>query len=141
MAVARPAATRKRTPVPAAADPADDADVRYFNRELSWLEFNRRVLDEATDKTLPLLEQLKFLSIFSTNLDEFFMIRVSGLKEQIAENIPGYSSDGRSPEEQLEAIYAMLKPMLKTWLDDNLPAMVERLVRAEIERVARGGRR
>jgi polyphosphate kinase len=84
----------------------------YFNRELSWLKFNERVLEEAEDKENPLLERLKFLAIFSTNLDEFMMIRYAGLKEQHAAGIDKLTADGMTPEAQLKAISETLHPMI-----------------------------
>ena len=74
----------------------------YFNRELSWLEFNRRVLSEALDQRTPLLERLKFMGIFSSNLDEFFMVRVAAIKKQVAAGVTKLSADGRTPKQQLK---------------------------------------
>ncbi|NES22767.1 MAG: polyphosphate kinase 1 [Symploca sp. SIO3E6] len=85
----------------------------YFNRELSWLEFNYRVLREATDPRTPLLERLKFLAIFSSNLDEFFMVRVAGLKQQVEAQVNKLTPDGRTPSQQLNDINQRLLPMVK----------------------------
>ena len=93
--------------VPERTEPARplEADPRLFiNRELSWLEFNQRVLDEARDPSVPLLERLKFASIASTNLDEFFMVRVAGLFGQIHDDVQVAPADGMPPRAQLEAI-------------------------------------
>jgi polyphosphate kinase len=85
---------------------------RYLNRELSWLRFNLRVLAEALDERTPLLERVRFLSIFYSNLDEFFMIRVSGLRTQMTEAVAERSTDGLTPGEQLAAIRSDLLPTL-----------------------------
>jgi polyphosphate kinase len=89
----------------------------FFNRDLSWIEFNRRVLEEALNPEIPLLEKIKFISIFLTNLDEFYMIRISGLKEQIAANIIEPSIDGFTPRELIQKIEKTIQPMLKEVLD------------------------
>ncbi|WP_072620527.1 polyphosphate kinase 1 [Spirulina major] len=85
----------------------------YFNRELSWLEFNARVLAEGLDDRTLLLDRLKFLAIFSSNLDEFFMVRVAGLKQQVAADVHKLTPDGHSPSDQLESITQRLRPLLQ----------------------------
>ena len=84
----------------------------YLNRELSWLEFNRRVLREAAETDAPLLERAKFAAIFCSNLDEFFMIRVAGVKRKIADNVLVRSTDGRTPVQQLKAIHTLTNRLL-----------------------------
>ena len=99
----------------------------YLNRELSWLEFNRRVLHEALDPRTPLLERLKFLAIFSSNLDEFFQVRVAGLKQQVAAGIVERTADGMTPEDQLSAISRTVRELVRQHhrclLQDVLPAL------------------
>ncbi|MFC2083764.1 polyphosphate kinase 1 [Bacteroidota bacterium] len=85
----------------------------FFNRDISWVEFNKRVLEEAFDKKLPLLERIKFISIFFSNLDEFYMIRVSGIKEQIRAKIIEPRIDGFTPNEELIKIEEEIQPLLK----------------------------
>ena len=90
-----------------------DSPEWYLSRELSWLEFNRRVLHEALDRRTPLIERLKFLSIFSSNLDEYFMVRVAVTKQQIEAQVDKRTPDGRTPAEQLEDIGQRLRPIVK----------------------------
>ncbi|HTX57160.1 MAG TPA: polyphosphate kinase 1 [Candidatus Acidoferrales bacterium] len=106
--------------------PLDDPSL-YFSRELSWLEFNDRVLEEALDGANPLFERLKFIAIYGTNLDEFFMIRVAAIKQQIDAQVVRRSDDGRMPAEHLAAISARLRTSLVTQTrllnEDLLPAL------------------
>src|SRR3984893_10603714 len=109
------------------------APENFINRELSWLEFNRRVLEEAQDPTQPLIERVKFLTIFSSNLDEFFEIRVAGIKQQIESETSDVGADGLSPTETFNAIQRTVDEMVATeyalWKDDLAAALGEKGIR------------
>ena len=92
--------------------PTDDPAERYLNRELSWLDFNARVLALAEDPSVPTLERVKFLAIFSQNLDEFFQVRVAGLKDRIAAGVRTRTPDGRTASEQLELILERARELM-----------------------------
>ncbi|MEO0495073.1 MAG: polyphosphate kinase 1 [Actinomycetota bacterium] len=105
----------------------DDNDTNVFNRELSWLAFNARVLQLSSDDEVPLLEQVRFLAIFSSNLDEFYQVRVSGLWDQKAAGISTPASDGRLPAEQLalvrEVVTDLVAEQERVLVDDIVPAL------------------
>ncbi|MFN8717444.1 MAG: polyphosphate kinase 1 [Gemmatimonadaceae bacterium] len=105
----------------------------YLNRELSWLDFNARVLEEALDQRVPLLERLKFLAIFSTNLDEFYMVRVAGLRRKVSAGAPQYAPDPLAPAEQLVAIRDRVNELLgrrrRALRDDLLPTLAAHGIR------------
>jgi polyphosphate kinase len=110
-------------------EPDDEEGVAppYLNRQLSWLDYGARVLCQAEDPTVPLLERAKFLAIFSQNLDEFFQVRVAGLKDQVEAGLGATGADGLGPEEQLAAIRAKVSELLerqyRAFLDDVVPAL------------------
>src|SRR5438067_9743768 len=112
-ATAQPAIAKTLHSVtPETSAPAAVPLSEFLNRDLSWLEFNRRVLHEALDDRTPLLERVRFLSIFSSNLDEYFMKRIAGLKRQIAAGVVAPAPDGMTPVQTFEAIRGVVRRML-----------------------------
>ena len=115
-------------PAVGAAPASEDAD-RFLNRELSWLDFNARVLESAADPRVPLLERAKFCAIFSQNLDEFFQVRVAGLADQLIAKLGRTSPDGQTPSEQLKGIAGRVGELVDRlehlFLDDIAPALAE----------------
>jgi polyphosphate kinase len=105
----------------------DAASRPYFNRELSWLEFNARVLEEACDRTVPLAERLKFQAIVANNLDEFFMVRVAGLKQLVAGGVLDVNADGMLPSEQLAKVgtrvHDMVRSLYQNWRGEMAPRL------------------
>ena len=123
------------SPSTSPTDPISNLDDSqfYLNREMSWVEFNKRVLEEAENPNHPLLERVKFLAIFFNNLDEFFMIRISGLREQMSGGVLEASLDGLSPSDQLgkirQALLQVFSRVARCWKDDLLPRLAESGIR------------
>src|SRR3712207_6017586 len=123
-------------PMPAPEAPEQShlsAPENFINRELSWLEFNRRVLEEAQDPTQPLIERVKFLTIVSSNLDEFFEIRVAGIKQQIESETSDVGPDGLTPTDTFNAIqrtaHEMVAAQYALWKDELTPALAKHGIR------------
>src|ERR1700741_3078462 len=118
----------KPAPAPNLSDPKN-----FINRELSWLEFNRRVLEEAQDPTQPLIERVKFVTIFSSNLDEFFEIRVAGIKQQIESETSDVGPDGMSPTETFNSIRRVVNELVATqyalWNNELQPELAKHSIR------------
>ena len=123
-----PAASMSETDAATGEVPEIDLNAAeyYLNRELTWLEFNRRVLHEASDERTPLLERLKFLAIVASNLDEFFMKRIGGLKQQVGAGVSTLTVDGRTPEQQIDECYAVVRNIEKE-MEALLPVLLQRL--------------
>src|SRR5882762_5373325 len=110
-------------------DKGSRAQTQFINRELSWLEFNQRVMDEALDPSLPLLERVKFFCIASSNLDEFFEVRVAGIKQQMESAVVERSVDGLTATETFRAITKRVRRMVdhqyRCWREDLRPALAK----------------
>src|SRR5712692_3526157 len=137
-AMVRTDAEERVAPAPSKAPaekPQLSAPENFINRELSWLEFNRRVLAEAQDPTQPLIERVKFLTIFSSNLDEFFEIRVAGIKQQIESETSNVGPDGLSPTDTFNNIQRIARELVTTqyalWKNELLPELAKNGIRIQ----------